>query len=104
MRGEGDSSFLGGSCVHIALLDVVVRVGLVLATAFLFGIVALAYRRMKSRKMLFILVGFGVFFLHAIIALPELVNDAYAIVLEENWHLLIHLIGLIFILLGILQD
>jgi hypothetical protein len=53
---------------------------------------------------LFILVGFGVFFLHAIIALPELVNDAYAIVLEENWHLLIHLIGLIFILLGILQD
>jgi hypothetical protein len=90
--------------MHIALLDVIVRVGLVLATTFLFGIVALAYRRMKSRKMLFILIGFGVFFVHAIIALPELVNDAYAIPLGENSHLLLHLIGLIFILLGILQD
>jgi len=90
--------------MHIALLDVIVRVGLVLATTFLFGIVALAYRRMKSRKMLFILIGFGVFFVQAIIALPELVNDDYAIALSENWHLLAHLIGLIFILLGILQD
>lgn len=88
----------------VGLLDVIVRVGLVLATTFLFGIVALTYKRMRSRKMLFILIGFGVFFLHAIIALPELVNESYAIALGENWPLLIHLIGLIFILVGILQD
>jgi hypothetical protein len=90
--------------MQIALLDVIVRVGLVLATTFLFGIVALAYLRLKSRKMLLILIGFGIFFVHAVIALPELVNDAYAIALDENMHLLTHLIGLIFILLGILQD
>jgi hypothetical protein len=96
--------FSGDSCLSVGLLDVIVRVGLVLATTFLFGIVVLAYMRMRSRKMLFILIGFGVFFFHAIIALPELVNEEYAIALSENWHLLLHLIGLIFILVGILQD
>jgi hypothetical protein len=90
--------------MHIGILEVVVRLGLVAATTFLFGIVLLTYLRLKSRKMLLILIGFGIFFAHALITIPELVNDAYAIALNENMHLLIHLIGLIFLLLGILKD
>jgi len=90
--------------MHIGIIDVVVRVGLALATTFLFGIVFLAYLRLKNRKMLFISAGFGVLVIYALVALPELFNDAYAIAFDENMHLLIHLVALIFILLGILKD
>jgi hypothetical protein len=90
--------------VSVSILDVVVRVGLVLATTFLFGIVALAYFRLRNRKMLFIFIGFAIFFVHAVVSLPELINEAYMIALDENMHLLIHLIALVFILLGILKD
>lgn len=90
--------------MDISILDVVVRVGLTLATTFLFGIVFLAYLRLKNRKMLLISIGFGIFLAHALIYIPELINDAYHIALDENIHLLIHFVALIFILLGILKD
>lgn len=86
------------------IFDVVVRIGLVLATTFLFGIVFLAYLRLKNRKMLLISIGFGIFFIHALITIPELISDAYRIALDENMHLLIHMIALIFILFGTLKD
>ena len=104
MREYADCSILGCGVVSVSVLDVIVRVGLVLATTFLFGIVASAYFRLRNRKMLLIFVGFTVFFVHAVISLPELINETYHIALDENMHLLIHLIGLIFILLGILKD
>ena len=85
----------------VELIDVVVRVGLVLATTFLFAIVFLTYLRLRNRKMLLISAGFGVFFVHAIITVPELF---YNFVITENTHLLIHLLALSFILLGILKD
>ncbi|MGE5574654.1 MAG: hypothetical protein ACM3UL_00825 [Ignavibacteria bacterium] len=85
------------------LLDVVIRVGLVIATAVLFSIIFAAYLRLRNRKLLLIAMGFGVFFIHAIITLPELFfNIGY--VIDENTHLLIHLVGLFFILVGILKD
>jgi hypothetical protein len=90
--------------MDIGILDVVVRVGLVAATTVLFLLVISTYWRMKNLKMLLISVGFGVFWVHAVISLPELVNEAYHIALDENAHLLIPLIGLVFILLGILKD
>lgn len=88
----------------VEILDVVLRVGLTLATAFLFAIVFSAYLRLKNRKMLLISVGFGVFLAHALITLPELINETYQVVLNENVHLLLHLIALTFILLGTLKD
>ena len=90
--------------MDIGILDVVVRVGLVVATTVLFLLVVSTYWRMKNLKMLLIGVGFGIFWVHALISLPELINEAYHIALDENMHLLIPLVGLIFILLGILKD
>ncbi|MGD0979445.1 MAG: hypothetical protein ABR962_09935 [Candidatus Bathyarchaeia archaeon] len=87
----------------IGILDFVVRIGLVLSTGFLFGIF-LTYHRLKNLKMLLITVGFGIFFVHALITVPELFNEAYAVVMTENVHFLYNLIGLVFILLGILKD
>lgn len=87
----------------IGLIDVVVRVGLVIATAVLFSIIFAAYLRLRNRKLLFISVGFGVFFVHAILTIPELFFGI-GYMIDENTHLLIHLVGLFFILLGILKD
>ncbi|UCE95233.1 MAG: hypothetical protein JSV51_05715 [Candidatus Bathyarchaeota archaeon] len=86
------------------VLNVIIRVLLVLATSFLFGIVFLAYLRIRSKKMLFILIGFGIFFVHALIYIPELFVEDFRLVLTENLHLLIHLIALIFIALGMFKD
>lgn len=87
----------------IELLDIVIRAGLVVATAILFSIIFAAYLRLRNRKLLLISLGFGVFFIHAIITVPELfLGIGYNI--DENTHLLIHLVGLFFILVGILKD
>lgn len=88
----------------VGVLDIVLRIGLTVATSFLFGIVFLGYWRTRSRRMLFVSVGFAVFFAHALVTIPELFNDAYQIAMNENLHLLIHLIALVFILLGVLKE
>ncbi len=85
----------------IEVLSIIVRGGLVLATAILFIIVFSAYIRLRNSKLMFISAGFGVFFVHALLTLPELFS-AYTI--DENTHLTIHLIGLAVILFGTLKD
>jgi hypothetical protein len=88
----------------VGVLDIILRIGLTLATGFLFGIVFLGYWRTRTSRMLLISIGFAVFFLHALITIPELFSDAYQIAMNENVHFFIHLVGLIFILLGILKE
>ena len=90
--------------MHIGLLDIVLRVGLTLATTFLFVIMLLGYWRTRTRKMLFVTAGFAVFLVHALITVPELFSDTYQIALSENVHLLLHLIALALIAIGILKD
>ncbi len=90
--------------MHVGILDIVLRVGLTLATSFLFGIMSLGYWRTRSRKMLFITAGFAVFFVHALITIPELFSDTYEVAISENVHLLIHLTALVLIAIGILKD
>jgi predicted transporter len=90
--------------MHIGILDIVLRVGLTLATSFLFGIMFLGYWRTRTRKMLFVTSGFAVFFVHALITVPELFSDTYQIAMSENVHLLIHLIALVLMAIGILKD
>jgi len=86
------------------ILDAIIRFGLVAATGFVFGIVFLSYWRTRTTKMLLISIGFAIFFVHALLYIPELFSEAYMINMSENVHLTIHLIALIFILAGILKD
>lgn len=86
------------------MFDIVIRISLVIATVFLFGIVFLAYLRIKSTKMLFVTLGFGTFLVNALIHLPELISEDYSIMLSENVFLFVYLIGLIFIAIGIFKD
>ncbi len=88
----------------IGILDIALRIGLTLATSFLFGIMLLGYWRTRTRKMLFVTAGFAVFFVHALIMIPELFSDTYQIAMSENVHLFIHLIALVLIAIGILRD
>ena len=85
----------------IELADVIIRLLLVLATGALFGLVFIAYLRVKSRKLLFISIGFLIFFVQYIATIPELYLN---FVIDENLHLALHLVALGFILFGILKD
>jgi hypothetical protein len=89
--------------IHLAveLIDVAIRLLLVLATGFLFGIVFLAYLRAKSRKLLFIAIGFLIFFIQYIALIPELY---FNFTIDENLHMSLHLVALVFIIFGILKD
>lgn len=88
----------------MVILDVVVRMALIFATATLFIIVLSAYLRLRSRKILFITIGFGMFFLNALILMPELFSQDIDMLISQNLHLFIILIGSIFILFGTLRE
>jgi hypothetical protein len=57
----------------------------------------LAYLRVKSRKLLLISIGFLIFFVQYVATIPELY---FNFVIDEN----LHLVALVFILIGILKD
>ncbi len=86
----------------LPLFDIALRIILVIATGILFTLVFVAYLRLKNRKLLSLSVGFGIFFAHALVYIPELFGPTYLI--DENTHLVIHLVALIFIILSTLKD
>jgi hypothetical protein len=86
------------------MVEMIVSVGLIVATSFLFAIVLLAYIRMRNSKMLFFSLGFGTFFVGAILHLPEIFIEEYGIMLSENVMLFFQLVGLLFITIGVLKD
>ena len=86
-----------------------VRSALVIATLILFAVVLSTYLRLRrdkirSSKILLVSIGFGIFFVHALFSLPEIFSASFDIDFNEDWHLLIILIGLFFILLGTLRN
>ena len=87
----------------VIMIDVIIRVAILIATGFLFGIILLAYLRVPTQKMGFITLGFGVLFLHAVLLMPEVMLENYTMGFTENAHLLIHFIALMFITIGILK-
>jgi ABC-type branched-subunit amino acid transport system permease subunit len=82
----------------------VIGIGLIATTALLFAIVLLAYLRMRNTRMLLITLGFGTFFIAAILHLPGIFSEEFSLMLPENVFLLLQLIGLIFIAAGVLKD
>ena len=88
--------------MSLPLFDIILRIALVIATGILFTVVFAAYMRLKNRKLLFLSIGFGIFFVHALIYIPELFGPTY--IIDENTHLVIHLVALSFIILSTLKD
>ena len=88
----------------ITLLGIIARLVFTIVTTILFIIVLSAYLRLRSHRILLITIGFGLFFLHALISIPELINTAYNREFTDSLHLLMDSTGLVFILLGTLHD
>jgi ABC-type branched-subunit amino acid transport system permease subunit len=86
------------------MFDVILRVGLLIATGFLSGIILLAYLRVRSIKLLLFTIGFGLFFVHAILYMPELMIGEFTFNLSENVHIFLNLVALVFITAGILKE
>lgn len=88
--------------MSLPVFDIALRVVLVIATGILFTLVFAAYLRLRNKKLLFLSIGFGIFFVHALVYIPELFGPTY--IISENTHLVIHLIALSFILISTLKD
>jgi len=84
--------------------DMLIGIGLLIVTIFLFLIVFLAYLRIRNRKMLLISFGFGVIFVGAFLHLLEIIIESIDFMISENVLLAFQLIGLVFIAIGILKD
>jgi hypothetical protein len=85
-------------------LFVAVRIAFVVTTSILFFIILAAYARFRSRRMLFITIGFGLFFVHGLLSVPEVISNTYDLYFTDSLHILADLAGLVFILLGTVQD
>ena len=86
------------------MLDAILRIALVAATAFLFGIILLAYNRIKSQKLLYISVGFAVFLLHSLLFMPKIMFQSITIELTDNLHIAFNLVALLLIAYGIISE
>ena len=86
------------------MLDAALRIALVIATAFLFGIILLAYLRVKTTKLLFISAGFAVFFLHSLLYMPQIMFQSIKIQLTDNTHIAFNLLALVLITIGIISE
>ena len=86
------------------MIEMAIGIGLIATTTLLFAIVLLACLRIRTTRMLFTTMGFGTFFLAAILHLPKILSEEYSFMLPENLFLLFQLIGLIFIAIGVLKD
>lgn len=86
------------------MFDIIVRLAILLVTGFLFLIISVSYLRMRTLKLMFIMIGFGVMFFHSILLMPEVMIENYTMEFTDTIHLLIHLVSMSFLTLGMLKD
>jgi hypothetical protein len=89
---------------HLPLIAYVGRIVFLIVTTIIFVIALLAYVRIRKTKTLLLSVGFGLFFIHAILAVAELLSSDFNMQFTTGYHLLIDSIALLCILVGALKD
>lgn len=82
----------------------IARIMFITVTTITFAIALLSYSRFRNRKTALLTVGFGLFFVHGMISIPELFNQTYNILFTENLHLVIDAIAVLFLLVGTLTE
>ena len=88
----------------VTLLGIAARLAFLVVTALLFAIALLTYLRLRNQKTLLLTVGFGLFFVHGVISIPELFFLNYDVAFTDSLHLLIDATALILIFLGVLKE
>jgi lipopolysaccharide export LptBFGC system permease protein LptF len=86
------------------LIDTLLKIALVAATGFLFVIILLAYLRIRSKRLLLIAAGFAVFFLHALLYMPEIMFQSITLGFSDDLHIALNLVALLLIALGIIRE
>ena len=86
------------------LFFILARVIFVIITIVIFAISLLTFKRLRNKKTLLLTVGFGLFFVHGLISIPEIFNPTYDVAFTDSVHLLIDAVALLIILVGVLQD
>ena len=88
----------------MAVFFILARAIFVVVTTIVFSFSLLTFSRLRNKKTLLLTVGFGLFFVHGLISIPEIFNPTYNLDFTDSLHLLIDAAALLFILIGVLQD
>jgi hypothetical protein len=82
----------------------IARLLFLIITTIVFFISISSYIRFRRKKNLLLTAGFGLFFIHAVIAIPEIFNQTYNSELTDSIHILMDGAALVLVLAGILKD
>jgi hypothetical protein len=88
----------------LPIVAYVARTAFVVITTMTFVIALLSFSRLRNRKNSLLTAGFGLFFVHGLISIPELFSPTYNIDFTDSWHLLLDTIAIMLILIGTLKD
>jgi hypothetical protein len=90
--------------IEVTWLFIIARLIFIIVTTVVFAFSFSAFLRFRNKKTLLLTLGFGLFFVHGLISIPEILNHMYNLEFTDSIHLLIDAGALLLILLGVLQD
>ncbi len=88
----------------ITWLFIVARVVFIIVATVVFAFSLLGFWRFRNKKTALLTLGFGLFFVHGLVSIPEILIRTYNLQFTDSSHLLIDAIALLLILFGVLQD
>jgi hypothetical protein len=88
----------------LPIIAYVARIAFVVVTTVTFVIALLAFLRLRNKKTALLMAGFGLFFAHGLLSIPELLSSPYNIDFTDSWHLLLDTVAILLILVGALKD
>lgn len=87
----------------ISWLFILARVVFIVVATVVFAFSLVTFFRFINKKTALLTLGFGLFFVHGLIAIPEILISTYNLQLTDSIHLLIDAVALLLILFGVLQ-
>ena len=90
--------------IEVTWLFIIARLIFIIITIVVFAFSFPAFLRFRNKKTLLLTLGFGLFFVHSLISIPEIFNNTYNLEFTDSIHLLIDSVALLLILLGVLKD
>jgi hypothetical protein len=88
----------------LPIIAYIARIAFIAVTTVTFSVALLTLSRLRNKKTILLTVGFGLFFAHGLISIPELFNRIYNLDFTDSWHLLLDAMAILFILIGTLKD
>ncbi len=88
----------------LPIIAYIARTAFVVVTTVTFAIALLAFSRVRKQKTALLAAGFGLFFVHGLLSIPELFSPSYNIDFTDSWHLLLDAFAILLILVGAMKD